>query len=199
MIGDRIRARRIELNLTQQELANKTSLKTKGAISRIENNLRDIDQSQVKEFSKALKVTPSWLMGWNEKDNITNMKAIKKVKTIPILGEIACGDPIWAEENYDGYFSLDSSMKADFILVAKGDSMVDAGISNGDKCFIRKTETLDSGKIAVVLVDDSATLKRIYQTDSGWILQPENKNYAPKIIDGDIKILGELVGIYKSF
>lgn len=134
-----------------------------------------------------------------DKKKPENIIPISKVKTIPILGEIACGDAIWTNENYDGYFSLDGSMDADFILVARGDSMIDAGIEDGDKCFIKKVEVVDNGKIAVVLLDDSATLKRVYRTETGWILQPENKDFMPIIIDGDIHILGELVGVYKTY
>lgn len=103
----------------------------------------------------------------------SNIYEIGEPTPIPILGDIACGDPIWATQNYDGYFALDQSIQADFILKAKGDSMIEVGINEGDKCFIRKTDFIETdGKIYVVLLDDSATLKRVYRTDNGYILQP---------------------------
>lgn len=151
---------------------------------------------KIEEISRFFGITKSEL---TEEKLPENLIKISRVTMIPVLGEIACGDPIWVSENYDGYFALDNSLNADFILVAKGESMIDAGINDGDKCFIRKQEYIDSGKIGVVLLDDSATLKRIYKSEKGYILQPENRDYSPLAIEGDIKILGELVGVYKTY
>ena len=128
---------------------------------------------------------------------------MQKGRLIPILGEIACGDPILAQENLDGYFLSDPSIiKGDFILRAEGDSMIDAGINEGDYVFISQTPDVENGAIAAVLIDDETTLKRFYKSDDKIVLQPENSAYSPIIIteeDGkNIKILGQVIGLYKQ-
>nr|DAU82966.1 MAG TPA: Repressor protein CI [Caudoviricetes sp.] len=136
-------------------------------------------------------------------EDIPGAIPIQKGKLIPILGEIACGDPILAQENLDGYFLSDPSIiKGDFILRAQGDSMIDAGIAEGDYVFIKQTPDVENGAIAAVLIDDDTTLKRFYKSDDKIVLQPENKAYSPIIItaeDGkNIKILGQVIGLYKQ-
>lgn len=136
-------------------------------------------------------------------EDIPGAIPMQKGRLIPILGEIACGDPILAQENLDGYFLSDPSIiKGDFILKAQGDSMIDAGIHEGDYVFIKQTPDVENGTIAAVLIDDDTTLKRLYKTDSQIVLQPENKAYSPIIIteeDGkNIKILGQVIGLYKQ-
>lgn len=136
-------------------------------------------------------------------DEIPGAIPMQKGRLIPILGEIACGDPILAQENLDGYFLSDPSIiKGDFILRAEGDSMIDAGIHEGDYVFISQTPDVENGSIAAVLIEDETTLKRFYKTDSQIVLQPENKAYSPIIIteeDGkNIKILGQVIGLYKQ-
>lgn len=136
-------------------------------------------------------------------EDIPGAIPIQKGKLIPILGEIACGDPILAQENLDGYFLSDPSIiKGDFILRAQGDSMIDAGIEEGDYVFISQTPDVENGSIAAVLIDDDTTLKRFYKSDDKIVLQPENKAYSPIIItaeDGkNIKILGQVIGLYKQ-
>lgn len=146
-------------------------------------------------LAKLFDVSPAYLMGWDEelpKDIIL----LNKVKRIPILGSTACGEPILAEENFEGYFAVDSLIKADFALYAKGDSMVDAGIYNGDLCFIKQQPTVENGEIAVVYMDGESTLKRVYKEAGAIILKAENKNYSPRIVKNDVKILGKLVGYY---
>lgn len=141
-----------------------------------------------------------------EKINIEDIPGaipMQKGRLIPILGEIACGDPILAQENLDGYFLSDPSIiKGDFILRAQGDSMIDAGIHEGDYVFISQTPDVENGSIAAVLIDDDTTLKRFYKSDDKIVLQPENSAYSPIIIteeDGkNIKILGQVIGLYKQ-
>lgn len=206
MLNIRIKQRRQELNMTQKELADLTGYKTKGAISRIENGERDLSQSQITTFAKALKTSESYLMGWtdelivSEDRSLYNIIIPDKLTKLPILGEIACGDPIFAEENYQGYFIADSNIKADFVLIANGDSMIDANIFHGDLVFIKKTPVSENGRIVAVLIDNEATLKRITYANDKIILQPANKNYKPIILDerNDVSIIGEMVGIYQS-
>ena len=136
-------------------------------------------------------------------DKIPGIITPIKMKRIPILGTIACGDPIFAQENYDGYFMIDKNLpEADFILRAKGDSMIEANIFNGDLVFLKKTNDVDNGRIAAVLIDDEATLKRVNKDGNTVVLQPCNKNYKPIIIhdsdDKQVLILGEMVGVYSK-
>lgn len=134
---------------------------------------------------------------------IPGIKVIKKFVNVPILGEIACGEPIFCQENYNGFFQIDEDLdRPDFCLTANGDSMIDVGINDGDLVFMRETPVVENGKIAAVLIDDTVTLKRFYKNNSEVILQPENKSYSPIIIrEGDgqnIRILGEMIGMYSK-
>ena len=129
---------------------------------------------------------------------------INKARRIPILGSVACGTPIFSEQNIEDYFVTNDIIKADFCLYAKGDSMIGADINDGDLVFIRKTPTVDNGKIAVVLIGEETTLKRVYKTDHNLILHAENRTYQPLIYTEkdceteNIMVLGEMIGIYKN-
>ncbi|WP_099321149.1 LexA family transcriptional regulator [Anaerococcus sp. Marseille-P3625] len=205
-LNQNIKKRRIELNMTQEELALKTGYKSKSAISKIELGNRDLSQSQISVFAKALNTTPGYLMGWKDDPDyskIPGIKIIKKFVNVPILGEIACGQPMFCEENFEGIFQIDEDLdQPDFCLIARGDSMIDAGIHDGDIAFMRKTPIVENGKIAAVYYDEDVTLKRYYSKGNQVILQPENKFYSPIIIDlyEDIplQILGELIGVYSK-
>jgi len=119
---------------------------------------------------------------------------------IPIVGKIACGSPLLAEENIEGYAPRLYGANADFCLVAKGDSMIGARIYDGDLVFIKKQPTLENGEIGAVLIEDSATLKRVYYypEHKKLILTPENPKYEPLVFMGSeleqIQILGKAVG-----
>lgn len=132
---------------------------------------------------------------------IPGVKVIKEIITVPLLGEIACGEPILCQENYDNLFQWDAELgRPNFMLKARGDSMIDAGINDGDLVFFRETPEVENGKIVAVIIDNETTLKRFYKHDNQIILQPENKAYSPIIIneeDGlNVRILGEMIGMY---
>lgn len=139
----------------------------------------------------------------NDLSNVPGIKIIKKFVTVPVLGEIACGEPIFCNQNYDNLLQIDADLgRPDFSLTAKGDSMVDAGIDDGDIVFFKNTSIVENGKIAAVIIDNTTTLKRFFKNDHEIILQPENKSYSPIIIrEGDgqeVRILGEMVGMYHT-
>ena len=208
-IRNRISQKKTELNLSYQDMSDKTGL-SKSTLQRyITGDIRNLGLDKLEILAKALDVTPSYLMGWedeNEEPILENIPGIilpVKMKKIPILGTIACGEPIFAEENYEGYFMLDTNLPvADFVLRAKGDSMIDADINEGDLVFFRRKSDVDNGSIAAVIIEDEATLKKVYKNESNLILQPCNSNYAPIVLSEDdhksIRILGEMVGVYSK-
>lgn len=208
-IRNRISQKKTELNLSYQDMSDKTGL-SKSTLQRyITGDIRNLGLDKLEILAKALDVTPSYLMGWedeNEEPILENIPGIilpVKMKKIPILGTIACGEPIFAEENYEGYFMLDTNLPvADFVLKAKGDSMIDADIYEGDLVFFRRKSDVENGSIAAVIIEDEATLKKVYKNESNLILQPCNSNYAPIVLSEDdhknIRILGEMVGVYSK-
>lgn len=126
--------------------------------------------------------------------NIIPMPAMRKV---PLVGSIACGTPILAEENLDGDVEAPDHVRADFALRCKGDSMINARIFDGDIVYIRQQESVEHGEIAAVLIGDEATLKRVYIYDDCISLEAENPQYKPMVYRGEemnnIRILGKAV------
>ena len=182
-IFKRIRARREELGISQEELAKRLGYKSRSSINKIEKGENDIPQSKIVAFAQALQTTPECLMGWAQPTatalpNIPNIFPLK-TKKVPLLGTIAAGTPIYAEENFDGYSESTEDVHADFCLKIKGDSMIGARINDGDIVFIRKQPDVENGEIAAVLIDGEATLKRVYKKNGSLVLQAENPKYAP--------------------
>lgn len=122
-------------------------------------------------------------------------------KVVPLIGEIACGEPLFAVENIEESYTLPKSLFGDgelFMLTAKGDSMIDAGISKGDLLVLRRQTAADDGDIVVALIDNDATLKRIYHKDGKIILHPENKQMKDIVLD-KCNVQGVLVGCIKKY
>lgn len=199
-----IKNRRIELHLTQSELAQKMGYADKSMIAKIEKGLVDLPQSKIIAFAKALDTKPGTLMGLSGLDEssqeITNIHPIA-LKRFPMLGEIACGEPKFANEDRESYVLAGTDIKADFCLKAKGDSMINARILDGDIVFIKQQDMVENGEIAAVVVnsDSEATLKRLYyyREKSLLILKPENSQYEDQIYQGEelnqVHILGKAV------
>ena len=121
--------------------------------------------------------------------------------SLPVIGNVAAGQPILAEENIEEYFPVPAEMVPkgeSFILNVRGDSMVNAGILNGDRVFVNQCSTANNGDIVVALIDDSATVKRFYREKDHIRLQPEN-DYMDPIIVNDCEILGKVFGIYRIY
>lgn len=120
---------------------------------------------------------------------------------IPIVGTVTAGQPILAIENIEGYFPLlsDDMPNSDtFMLKVKGESMINAGIFNGDLILVEKQSTAENGEIVVALIDDSATVKTFYKEENHFRLQPENDTMDPIIVD-QVEILGKVRGLYRRF
>ena len=197
-IYEKIKQRRMELNLSQEELADMTGYTSRSSIAKIEKGLVDLSQSKITLFAKALNTTTAYLMGWEDEGDLPPYPNIMPIKTkkFPLLGEIACGEPIFATEDRESYIEAGVDIKADFCLKAKGDSMINARIMDGDIVFIRKQPTVNNGLIAAGIIDDEATLKKVYYypEKAKLILQAENTNYEPLVYIGEelnqIRIIG---------
>ena len=125
--------------------------------------------------------------------------ARREVVNVPLLGTVAAGMPLLAQENIENYFPIPTEMLPDkevFMLRVKGDSMIEAGIFNGDLIFVEKTVTAENGEIVVALLDDSATVKRFYKENGHYRLQPENDAMDP-IITETVEILGKVIGLVR--
>ncbi len=134
------------------------------------------------------------------KNRAVNFKKNASVN-IPLIGTVTAGQPIFAYENYEDYYSFPAdSFKGSglFMLNVQGESMIDAGIYNGDKIIVRKQETAENGDIVVALIEDSATVKRFYKRDGRFVLHPENETMADIIVD-EVSILGIVVGLVRKF
>jgi len=121
--------------------------------------------------------------------------------SIPVVGQVAAGQPILAEENIDSYFPIPAEYVPrgeSFILNVKGDSMINAGIFSGDQIFVNSCDTARNGEIVVALIDDSATVKTFYKEDDHIRLQPENDTMEPIIVN-DCQILGKVYGVFRMF
>ncbi len=121
--------------------------------------------------------------------------------SLPVVGQVAAGAPILAEENIDSYFPVPAEMVPNgesFVLKVKGDSMINVGIYNGDNLFIHSCNTANNGDTVVALIDDSATVKTFYKEDGHIRLQPENDSMEPIIVD-DCQILGKVFGVFRLY
>lgn len=204
-IYQRIKALRERRGLSQEDLANLLGYKDRSTIAKIEKGINDITQSKIIAFAQALNTTPAYLMGWEEEQNKSlsffpdNIMPLPKTKKVPLLGEIACGEPIFAAEELDTYMEIDDGLQIDFCLKCKGDSMVNARIYDGDIVFIRKQDAVENGEIAAVIIDNEATLKRVYYypNENRVSLVAENPLYPPLIYTNEqleqITILGKAV------
>ncbi len=214
MLKEKIRELRKEKGLSLEDLAEAVGT-SRQTIYRYEIGvISNIPSEKIEALAKALGTTPQSLMGWesSEKEtfstfNINNKKAkLEPVKTkkMPILGNVSCGEPIFASQTYGCYVNASSDLGADFCLRAKGDSMINARIFDGDILFVKQQDSVDDGEIAVVLIEDEATVKRVYfnREDGILTLMPENPTYKPMRYTGNqldrIRILGKVVsGQYK--
>ena len=198
-IGKIIKEERRKQGFSQEDLA-KAIGSTKQAIYKYETGIvTNIPTEKIEKIASFLGVTPSYLLGWQNEDNSPMGMFPIKTKRLPLLGNVACGEPIFAEDSKEAFISADSDIDADFCLIAKGDSMINARIFDGDLLFVKKTEIVDNGDIAVVLIEDEATVKRFYydREENTLTLIPENPLYRPMRYSGSeldsIRVLGRVV------
>ena len=194
MKANKLKALRKERGMTLEGLAQLLGT-SKQTIHRYENGIiANIPHEKIEALARALDVTPAELMGWDIQEPMP-----EGMKRLPMLGKIACGEPIFAAEEHDGYTVAGGMLDADFCLQARGDSMTGARIYDGDIVFIRAQDSVDDGEVAAVIIGDEATLKRVYYypDEEKLVLSPENPRYAPLVYVGEelagIKILGKAI------
>ena len=200
-LGENIRAARERLNMTQDELAKKLGYKSRSSINKIESGENDIPQSKVIDFAKALDVTVMDLLGPTAADAVPpGFLPLPETERLPLVGQVACGTPILAEQNITEYVDVPKVAHANFVLKCKGDSMAPR-IQDGDLVYVRKQPMVENGELAAVRIDEEATLKRVYLAPGQMILQAENPAYAPMVYTGsqleDVAIEGKIVGIWR--
>lgn len=204
-----LKARRLELGLTMAEVAKAIGV-SEATVSRYESgNIKNMRRDRIENYAKILKVNPATLIGaTDESENIDDLSLLMdrydnikpvRLKRFPLVGEIACGQPIFADEDKESYIMADMDIHADFCLKAKGDSMINARIYDGDIVFIREMPMVENGDIAAVIIDDEATLKKVYYypNKNKLVLYPENPNCEPFVYIGEelnsIRIIGKAV------
>ena len=211
--GDRIKIRRQELGLSVDDLAERIG-KNRATIYRYENgDIENMPVGVIEPLAAALDTTPAYIAGWTDDSEIKTPSTnetptipkgfvpLPAMMSVPLVGRIACGTPILAEQNIDAYISVPSMWRADFALMCKGDSMSPT-ICDGDLVCIRSQSTAANGQITAVLIDDEATLKRFYRHGDTVILHPENPRFTPmtyiKEEINELRIEGVAVGICRG-
>lgn len=209
IVASRMKNRREEMGLTLDDIALEIGV-ARSTIQRYENGtIERLKLPVIEAIASVLNVDPSWLVGKTDNPEIVyscpaNIIPMPKMNKIPLIGSIACGDPILASENIECEVDIPEHIKADFALRCKGDSMIGARIFDGDVVYIRQQPTVENGQIAAVLIDDEATLKRVYffPDSNKLVLNPENAKYEPFIYIGEeidsVRILGLAVAFTSS-
>ena len=201
-----LKRRRRELGLTLAQIADEMGV-AEATVQRWESgNIKTVRHEKIGRLAEILKVSPAALMGWSDtpRNNLPdNILPLPEMRKIPLLGTIACGAPILAEEHIEDYVDIPKHIPADFALTCKGDSMINARIFDGDIVYIRQQETVENGEIAAILIDGEATLKRVKIYDDHISLEPENPQYRPIVLWGEemntIYIIGKAVAFTSTF
>lgn len=223
-LGELIKQYRTEQGLSMEEFAKKSGL-SKGYISMLEKNknpssgkpivptletIKQVSSAMNQDFNYIISIldgNQKISLNYDYGIDISKIPGIMPLpyssgKTVPLIGDIACGTPILADENIEKEVRLPDDISADFCLRCKGDSMINARIYDGDIVFIRQQPSVENGEIAAVLIDDTAdiaetTLKRVYIYDSKVMLVAENPKYPPMSFEKEemnsIRILGKAV------
>lgn len=205
---ENIKFLREQRGLSQEELAHLVGYKDRSSIAKIEAGLVDLSQTKIAAFAKALHITPAQLMGIEDDQTAPPLPEgassvdLSKYHEIAILGQIAAGLPLYAEEQIEGYTLTDLNGGAEyFALKVKGDSMNAVGINDGYLIIVRRQAEVENGEIAVVMVGtENATVKRFYSSGNTVTLLPQSTNpiHQPQIYDlakTPVSVLGKVVKV----
>jgi repressor LexA len=204
-IGERIKEARIKKGLSQTELAEKLGYKSRSSINKIEVGGRDIPRSQIVKIAEILDVTPSYLMGWEEPADTLTVLPQDKIHMIPVFGSVAAGFGAYASSDIIEYIPLyienDCDVEDTICITVKGQSMYPK-IEEGDRIVVRRQDSVDNGRIAVVMIGDEAVVKRVECEKNKLTLISINPEYPPRIIEGkdleDVRIVGLVQEVMKK-
>ena len=199
-ISDKILDILLRKEISYGELSDRTGI-PKSALQRYATGQTEkIPINRLERIAKAIGTSAAYLMGWEDSPDAkfpANIIPMPEMRKIPLLGNIACGAPILAEDHIEEYIDIPKHIPADFALICKGDSMINARIFDGDTVYIRQQEEVENGQIAAVLIDTEATLKRVQLYEDHISLEPENPQYRPIVLWGEdmntVRILGKAV------
>lgn len=202
--GERMKQRRKELGFSAEKVAERLGV-SPATIYRYERgDIEKVPGDSLGGLAKILQTTPAYLMGWEEKPQPAprpipkGFEPMPKMKKIPLVGSIACGTPILAQQNIEKIVDVPENIRCDFSLTCHGDSMEGAGIHDRDVVYIRIQPEVENGEIAAVRIGEEATLKRVYYQNGTLTLMPANAAYAPMVYTGpelnDVQIEGKAVG-----
>lgn len=197
--GSQLKSARKAANLTQRQLADAIGAKH-NSVSDWENDKNRPGPDTIAEICGVLHISPNYLLAGVAQIPL-GFEPLPQMSRVPLVGNIACGTPIIAEQNIEGYVSVPDEWHASFTLKCKGDSM-EPRIKDGDLVAIRQQPEVENGEIAAVRIGDEATLKRVYRSADRLLLQPENPNYAPVILIGEeintAHIEGKAIGLCRA-
>ena len=199
---DNLKRLRTEAGMTQADLAQRLG-KAQSCVGMYESGQRRPNFDILAKLADIFDTDMNCLLTGQNMPMPAQYRDIINVnkKAVPVIGDIACGEPIFAEEEHEGFLEADSATDFDFCLRCVGDSMINAGIPDGAMVFIRKQDMVENGEIAAVIIGGSITLKRVayYPEKNTLILKPENPRYGDLVYIGseldDIRILGKAVAI----
>ncbi len=203
-MGQRIYSLRKQRKMTQEDVAKRLGVAVQTVFKYEKGIVTNIPLDKLEVLARILDTTTTYLTGWGGEDEDSGRETIKNLITadlvkIPLLGEIAAGEPILAQEEHESFVEAGSDLHADFCLKVHGDSMINARIYDGDVVFIHKQPMVENGEIAAVIIDNEATLKRVYYypEKNKLMLTPENPAYEPFVFMNEelsnVRILGKAI------
>ena len=202
-LSSRIRQRREQLGLSQEELAARMGYRSKSSITKLEKGINDLPRAKLEELAAALNTTPAWLMGLVDLPSPPpGFEPLPVMVRVPLVGSIACGTPITAEQNIECYIGVPAAWHADFALTCHGSSMAPT-ICDGDIVCIRRQPEVEQGEIAAVRIGEEATLKHFHRQGETVMLLADNTAVCPPMVFAgpqleEIQIEGRAVGFCRG-
>ena len=202
-LSSRIRQRREQLGLSQEELAARMGYRSKSSITKLEKGINDLPRAKLEELAAALNTTPAWLMGLVDLPSPPpGFEPLPEMVRVPLVGSIACGTPITAEQNIECYIGVPAAWHADFALTCHGSSMAPT-ICDGDIVCIRRQPEVEQGEIAAVRIGEEATLKHFHRQGETVMLLADNTAVCPPMVFAgpqleEIQIEGRAVGFCRG-
>ena len=202
-LSSRIRQRREQLGLSQEELAARMGYRSKSSITKLEKGINDLPRAKLEELAAALDTTPAWLMGLVDLPfPPPGFEPLPEMVRVPLVGSIACGTPITAEQNIECYIGVPAAWHADFALTCHGSSMAPT-ICDGDIVCIRRQPEVEQGEIAAVRIGEEATLKHFHRQGETVMLLADNTAVCPPMVFAgpqleELQIEGRAVGFCRG-